>query len=213
MNRVKKEEIRKHKEARQGLTPEQVQVLDAQDIENALIEALARKMHVARFAEEYDYMYDSTSDARERQRGVNPMSQEYMAKIKEKRQQQGVSPLAENGLALTQETNELCLQEAKGLIDSLRTRIDEILFYKWDPIRISNANWPRDEYSSYVPEVLQLAINSSSYQPLAEHLMQLSKDIIERADSQERAEAVAELIFSIVNEEGHYPEHNTAVVD
>lgn len=65
MNRVKKEEIRKHKETRQGLTPEQVQVLDAQDIENALIEALARKMHVARFAEEYDYMYDSTSDARE----------------------------------------------------------------------------------------------------------------------------------------------------
>ena len=99
------------------------------------------------------------------------------------------------------------------MIDSLRTRIDEILFYKWDPIRISNANWPRDEYSSYVAEVLQLAINSSSYQPLAEHLMQLSKGIIERADSQERAKAVAELIFSIVNEEGHYPDHNTVTVD
>ena len=26
----------------------------------------------------------------------------------------------------------------------LYSRIDEILFYKWDPIGVSDSNWPRD---------------------------------------------------------------------
>jgi len=213
MNRVKQEEIRKHKEARQSLTPEKIQLLDAQDAENELIARLARKMHVARFSEESDFMSDSNLDATERRRGINPMRAEYIVKVNEKRQQQGVSPLAENGLALTNETMDLCLHEAKDLINSLRIRIDDILFYKWDPIGISNANWPRDEYASYVTDVLHFAVNGTSHQPLAEYLIQLSKEIIERADSKERAQNVAELIFSIVHDQSHYPDHNTITVD
>lgn len=40
-------------------------------------------------------------------------------------------------------------------------RIDEILFYKWDPIGISDSDWSRDEYQSYVPQVFKLALESS----------------------------------------------------
>lgn len=98
-------------------------------------------------------------------------------------------------------------------IESLRTRIDEILFYQWDPIRISRANWPRDEYTSYVAQVLKIALESTSPQPLAKYLMQLSKEIIERPDSKECAQTVAGLIFSIVHDQEYYPDHKVVTVD
>lgn len=99
------------------------------------------------------------------------------------------------------------------MTSELYNRIDEILFYKWDPIGVSNSNWPRDEYSLYVSKVLELAINNKTYQPLAEYLTRLSKDIVERADSKERASKVAKLIFSIANNEAYYPEHTAITVD
>lgn len=56
----------------------------------------------------------------------------------------------------------------------LYNRIDEILFYKWDPIGVSDSNWPRDEYKLYVNNVLDLAVNNITAQPLAEYLTYLS---------------------------------------
>ncbi|MDP2523831.1 hypothetical protein Q8W30_14745 [Neptunomonas phycophila] len=35
----------------------------------------------------------------------------------------------------------------------LYKRIDEFLFYKWDSIGISDGDWARDEYQSYLPRV------------------------------------------------------------
>jgi len=36
----------------------------------------------------------------------------------------------------------------------LYKRIDEILFYRWDPIGVSDGAWARDEYQSYLPQYL-----------------------------------------------------------
>lgn len=52
----------------------------------------------------------------------------------------------------------------------LYTRIDEILFYKWDPIGISGGGWARDEYQSYLPKVFAHAMESDSADPIAEFL-------------------------------------------
>lgn len=95
----------------------------------------------------------------------------------------------------------------------LHNRIDEILFYKWDPIRVSDSNWPRDEYTLYVNEVLELAANNTTFQPLAEHLEWLATEVIACAVSKERTYKVAELIFSIVHDEGYYPDHSVISVD
>lgn len=46
MNRLKKEESKKRHEARRGLSPEQVRLLDIKEEQNAVIEKLARKIHV-----------------------------------------------------------------------------------------------------------------------------------------------------------------------
>jgi hypothetical protein len=38
--------------------------------------------------------------------------------------------------------------------DELERRVDEILFYKWDPIGINHYPVARDEYRSYIPSIL-----------------------------------------------------------
>ena len=48
------------------------------------------KRNIERFPEEYDFMYDSISDANEREMGRNPMSKEYIEKINQKRAVLGV---------------------------------------------------------------------------------------------------------------------------
>lgn len=50
------------------------------------------KLHLELFPEEYDYIYDSNADVNDRRRGLNPMSQDYIDKINERRISMGVTP-------------------------------------------------------------------------------------------------------------------------
>ena len=52
----------------------------------------------------------------------------------------------------------------------LHKRIDEVLFYKWDPIGISDSDWARDEYQSYLPQVFKLALENNTPEPIANYL-------------------------------------------
>jgi hypothetical protein len=116
VNRYKKEEEKKRREAREDLTPEQVRQLDIEDKQNAAIEKLAREIHGEKFSEEFDFMYDDSWDASVRKSGKNPMKESYIAKINEKRRNLGVSPLSESGMSQSNDTWELCLEEAKKII-------------------------------------------------------------------------------------------------
>ena len=53
-----------------------------------------RELHAALFPEEYDHMYDSVSEAKDRQRGKNPMSAEYVEKTNTLRAQVGFTPFS-----------------------------------------------------------------------------------------------------------------------
>ena len=213
MNRYKKEEIRKRMETRKGLTPEEIKTLNVEEAENKAVEELARKIHAERFPEEYDFMFDSHVDVSDRRKGNNPMSDEYIAKVNEKRRKSGVSQLSENGMATSNDTMELCRQEVRKEIEELRTRIDEIMFYKWDPLHLSNSNWSRDEYESYVPEVFRLALESTSYQPIADYLTQVATEIMSMTADKEHDIEVAELIFSLANNQTHFPDHTVVAVE
>ena len=116
MNRFKKEAIRKHDEARAGLSPEEIEILDKKEAELNKISELARKIHIERFPEEYDHMYDSISDANERSMGRNPMSKEYIERINAKRAASGVSQLSKSGMATSDDTMVLCIEEAEMMI-------------------------------------------------------------------------------------------------
>lgn len=108
---------------------------------------------------------------------------------------------------------ELCLEEARKEIEALRTRVDEILFYKWDPIGVSNSNWARDEYDSYAPNAVKLALESASPHPLADYLTHVSTELMELEENRERDARVAELIFSLAQHQDHFPDHSVVEVE
>ena len=57
--------------------------------EDSAIQQLARQWHYQIFPEEYDHMLDSGVDAKERARGINPMSSEYTESVNRRRIQLG----------------------------------------------------------------------------------------------------------------------------
>jgi len=199
MNRAKKEEMRKHREARQGLTPEEIKALDVQDAENNMVENLTRKIHAEKFSEEYDFMCDSIADANDRKNGKSPMNDAYIAKINKKRQRLGVTPLSENGMSTSLDTWDLCQREAKESINNIRMKIDEIIFYKWDPLQISKEECLRDEYRSYMPEIFRLALESETFHPIADHLSQVSTEYMSMEKNKKHDTEIAKLIFAVVN--------------
>lgn len=51
-----------------------------------------KELHHTLFPEEYDFIYDSSSDERMRRKGVNPMSIEYQEEVNNRRLAMGVEP-------------------------------------------------------------------------------------------------------------------------
>ena len=84
MTRTKKEEIRKYKEARIGLTPQQIVEFDAKEAKEKLFKEDVRWVNHILYHEDFDHMYDNIADAKDRARGISPMNDEYHAKIKNK---------------------------------------------------------------------------------------------------------------------------------
>lgn len=71
-------------------------------------------LHRMLFSEEYDFMFDSTSDLNDRNRGINPMNSDYQKKIAQKRALFEVSPLNEVGLAIDNSSRERCIEEIEA---------------------------------------------------------------------------------------------------
>jgi hypothetical protein len=63
-----------------------------------------RARHIELFPEEYDHMFDSFSDARERQKGRSPMNLDNLARANESRMVMGFEPLSETGSATSRDT-------------------------------------------------------------------------------------------------------------
>ncbi|MFV9475174.1 hypothetical protein ACM5Q9_12210 [Advenella sp. RU8] len=158
-------------------------------------------------------MCDSYADAQDRKNGICPMSAEYIEKVNEKRKQQGFQPLDSVGMAVSDETMQACQQEARDELNKRRTRVDEILFYKWDPIGLSGSNGPRDEYSAYVAGIIERVCKRASPEALAKHLTYLSAEVIGIGVDEERDKSVAELIYAVVLGMEYYPDYEVIAID
>jgi len=75
--------------------------------------------------------------------------------------------------------------------------IDEILFYKWDPIGVSGSDSARDEYRSYLPRVFALTMESDSPEPIAEFLGVVSTESMGLSAAAEHDRQIAELIIEV----------------
>jgi hypothetical protein len=63
---------------------------------------------------------------------------------------------------------------AKDYNMELKQRIDEVLYYVWDPIGVSDAPEARNEYSSYVGMILNAAIEGKSKENIAKYLTEIA---------------------------------------
>ena len=79
----------------------------------------------------------------------------------------------------------------------LYKRIDEILFYKWDPIGISDGDWARDEYQSYLLRVFAYALEGDSPEPIAKYLGVVSTESMGLSATPEHDMEIAKMIIEI----------------
>ncbi|MCG7497493.1 hypothetical protein MHO82_11505 [Vibrio sp. Of7-15] len=78
--------------------------------------------------------------------------------------------------------------------DELERRVDEVLFYIWDPIGINSYVSARGEYRSYVPQVLE-ALENGGLDKLINLLISLEKHM--GLEPQEcTIQKVSDLLFS-----------------
>ena len=110
--------IEEHNEDQSVLSEVESRMIDQEALIEEKISELARQIHLEKFSEEYDFMYDSNADLNDRNNGINPMSKEYIEKIRMKRAALGVSQLSDCGMPVSDDTHDLCRQEAKKQIYS-----------------------------------------------------------------------------------------------
>lgn len=74
---------------------------------DVFIEELKDSLHLEIFHEEYDFVYDSIQDSKDRRDGINPMSENYTAKVNLKREKLGVSKIGDDGEPVDNSSNIL----------------------------------------------------------------------------------------------------------
>lgn len=79
--------------------------------------------------------------------------------------------------------------------NELEKRIDEVLYYVWDPIGVSDSPYARGEYSSYVPGILQLILANSTAEKVSTHLSDVVRTQMGLTPNEERERRVADLIL------------------
>jgi hypothetical protein len=59
--------------------------------------------------------------------------------------------------------------------DELARRVDEILYYVWDPLGVADEPCARAEYDDYVPRVLELLLSQNDPAPISAYLADILK--------------------------------------
>ena len=77
----------------------------------------------------------------------------------------------------------------------LYRKVDEILFYLWDPIGVCDIPMARDEYQSYLPQVFKLLISDSKEHEVSSYLFKLEIDSMGMSANNEKALEVARLLI------------------
>ena len=78
--------------------------------------------------------------------------------------------------------------------DELRRRVDEVLYYVWDPIGVSDEPFARAEYDSYVPKVLELLVSQHDPSPIATYLAEIISEHMGLSPDISRCKQAAELL-------------------
>jgi hypothetical protein len=75
-------------------------------------------------------------------------------------------------------------------------RINEVLFYVWDPVGVYTEPEARDEYDSYVPQVFSLLKQSNPSENLKKYLFDIAKKEIASEITEDNLKKVVELLIN-----------------
>lgn len=105
-------------------------------------------------------------------------------------------------------------KKLSGPDHDLYQRVDEVLFYLWDPIGVNNSPGARDEYHSYLPQVFSLLKKETHVDDIAQYLHDVERDAMGlnvTSESFEHGKKIASLLLehkewieskSALNEQG-----------
>lgn len=80
-------------------------------------------------------------------------------------------------------------------LNELEKRVDEVLFYLWDPIGVSDEPYARAEYRSYVTSVLGHVENNKTANEIADYLCTIESDSMGLTVNKENALKAAEVLI------------------
>ncbi len=84
----------------------------------------------------------------------------------------------------------------KKLINrQLQRRVDEVLYYIWDPIGVSDEPSARSEYESYVPKILQIVEENCDFQPISAYLADIISANMGLTPDKKRCDLTAEILL------------------
>jgi hypothetical protein len=81
------------------------------------------------------------------------------------------------------------------LYKEMYKRVDEVLYYVWDPIGVSDEPFARGEYWSYVPSILELVLEHDDPAPIAKRLAEIMRDRLSSKVNKALCEKTATLLL------------------
>jgi len=78
----------------------------------------------------------------------------------------------------------------------LERRVDEVLFYVWDPIGVADEPYARGGYDGYVSKVFKLVVQNESPEPISAFLAEIARDRIGLSPDKKRCDYTAELLLT-----------------
>ena len=78
--------------------------------------------------------------------------------------------------------------------NELEKRVDEVLYYVWDPIGVSSEPYARDEYLSYVGSILNMVNTDKSEKLIAQHLCEIESQNMGITPNKSKALETAEIL-------------------
>jgi len=80
--------------------------------------------------------------------------------------------------------------------NELSRRVDEVLYYVWDPIGVSDEPCARGEYESYVPKILKLVEQNDKTEPISVHLEEIERSQMGLLPDKKKCDYTAELLLN-----------------
>lgn len=79
--------------------------------------------------------------------------------------------------------------------DEFRRRVDEVLYYVWDPIGVADEPFARAEYESYVPKVLELLVSQDDPAPISVYLADIMQTRMSLSPNLPLCDQIASLLL------------------